>query len=150
MDTSITPEQTLAASVDIDSAEFLMVENFQEIDAPVFHHFTDGLYIREIHMPAGSIVTSKIHRTKHPFVVLKGDVSVYSLNEGVVRYKAPHFGITLPGTRRILKNHEDTIWITFHPATETDVDEIEKRIIEPHMNPLLAHSHLVTQLIKEN
>jgi hypothetical protein len=101
-------------------------------------------------MPAGSLVTSKIHRTEHPFMIVKGDVSVYSLNEGVVRYKAPHFGITKPGTRRILKNHEDTVWFTFHPADETDVDEIEKRIIEPHINPLVAHSHLVTLLTKED
>jgi hypothetical protein len=139
----------ISASIDIDVAEYLMKENFVEIDPVVIHRFTPGLYIREIQMPAGSLVTSKIHRTEHPFTILSGDVSVYSFNEGTVRYKGPFLGITKPHTRRILFNHEDTIWVTFHPAEETDVDEIEKRIIEPHFNPLLTHSDLVNLLIQE-
>ena len=28
---------------------------------PSFHHFTDGLYTRETHMPAGSVAIGEIH-----------------------------------------------------------------------------------------
>ncbi len=124
--------------------------NFQEIECPVTHRFTDGMYIRQIFMPKGAKLTSKIHNTKHPFVILKGDVTVYSENEGVVRYRAPMLGITKPGTRRVLLVNEDTIWTTFHPAEETEVNEIENRIIDKHINPFLALNRMVDQLTKEN
>lgn len=124
--------------------------NFQEIECPVTHRFTDGMYIRQIFMPKGAKLTSKIHNTKHPFVILKGDVTVYSENEGVVRYRAPMLGITKPGTRRVLLVNEDTIWATFHPAEETEVEKIENRIIDNHINPILALNRMVDQLTKEN
>lgn len=104
---------------------------------PVVHRFVPGMYIREIHMPAGSVLTSKIHKTEHPFVLTKGVVSVWSLNEGTVVYKAPHFGITKPGTRRVLLVHEDAVWITFHAGDEETVEEVEDRIIEKRLNPRL-------------
>ena len=104
---------------------------------PLVHRFLPGMYIREIHMPAGAVLTSKIHKTEHPFVVTKGVVSVWSVNEGTAVYKAPHFGITKPGTRRVLLVHEDVVWITFHACTEETVEEVEERIIEKRNNPRL-------------
>lgn len=130
----------------IDSFEAYLALNFERIECPVTDRFTDGMYIRQIFMPKGANVVSKIHKTKHPFVILKGDVTVFSENEGVVRYKAPMFGITKPGTRRALVVNEDTIWITFHPAQENNVDDIENRIIEPHINPMLAQEALINLL----
>lgn len=104
---------------------------------PVVHRFLPGMYIREIHMPEGAVLTSKIHKTEHPFVLTKGVVSVWSSNEGSVVYKAPHFGVTKPGTRRVLLVHEDAIWITFHAGTDETVEEVEEKIIEKRNNPRL-------------
>ncbi|HEY1107424.1 MAG TPA: hypothetical protein VGE76_02290, partial [Opitutaceae bacterium] len=81
------------------------------------------------------IVTSKIHKTEHPFVITQGRVSVYSENDGAQHLRAPYTGITRPGTRRILVIHEDTVWTTFHPTSHTDVARIEADIIEPHQIP---------------
>lgn len=116
------------------------VQHFGEVleNLPVKHHFTPGLYCREIFMPAGAVLTSKIHNTEHPFVVSLGRCSVYNDATGeAVEIEAPYFGITLPGTRRLLFIHEDTIWTTFHPTHLTDIEEIESAIIRPHLNPLL-------------
>ena len=89
-------------------------------------------------MPKDSVITSKIHKTEHPFIVSKGVVSV-SIDAGEWQLiEAPYSGITKPGTRRILWVHEDTIWTTIHanPDNENE-NEIEERIIEKHENPLL-------------
>jgi len=107
-------------------------------DFPVVHHFTPGLYCREIHMPAGGVLTSKIHKTEHPFVVSKGHCIVYLNRDEWEDIRAPHFGVTKPGTRRLLFILEDTVWTTFHPTDLTDLLEIEDALIEPHENPLLA------------
>lgn len=103
-----------------------------QVEFPLVHRFTPGLYIREIFMPAGSVLTSKIHKTEHPFVISQGRVSVYIDGQGVEELVAPHTGVTKPGTRRVLCVHEDTIWITFHPTQETDLEVIEQLLIEPH------------------
>ena len=95
---------------------------------PLKHTFVDGAYVREIRMPKGVLLTSKIHKICHPYFVLEGDVSVLTEN-GVQRIKAPYSGITQPGTKRILYIHEDTTWVTVHVTNKTDPDEIEKDII---------------------
>jgi hypothetical protein len=122
----------------IDEVEGLL-SNYPPIECPVIHRFIPGMYIREIYMPAGTFCTSKIHKFEHPFVVSKGKVSVWIDGEIQV-IEAPYWGITKPGTRRILFVQEDCIWTTFHvnPDDCKDVLEIENRIIEPHDNPLLS------------
>lgn len=107
------------------------------VEMPVTHRFTPGLYIREIHIPAGTLLTSAIHRTEHPFIISKGRIAVISENEGRVIYEAPHCGITKPGTRRVLHAETDTVWTTFHATEETDVARICAAILEPHANELL-------------
>jgi hypothetical protein len=104
---------------------------------PLTHRFTPGLYCREIFMPKGTLLTSKIHKTEHQFIISKGSVSVWTEDGGVTRLTAPFHGITKPGTRRILYIHEDTIWTTFHPTTETNLEKLEAELIFPHTEHLL-------------
>lgn len=95
---------------------------------PLKHSFVDGAYVREITMPKGMLVVSKIHKVTHPYFVMKGDVSVLT-EEGVVRIKAPYSGITKAGTKRLLYTHEETVWTTIHITKETDLEKIEGEII---------------------
>jgi hypothetical protein len=124
----------------IDELESLMIENFPLVHCPLNHRFTDGLYVREIFMPAGSLITSKIHKTQHQYFILQGSVSVW-IDEGQEQYlEAPYIGVTEPGTRRVLYVWEDCIWATSHPNPENEtLEQIEERIIEKHDNPLLEN-----------
>jgi hypothetical protein len=135
----------------IDELEQVMAQA-EPLDCPVTHRFTPGLYIREIFMPAGAVITSKIHNTQHPYVVTKGRVSVWIEDTGWVLIEAPYTGITNPGTRRVLLVHEDTVWTTFHPTTKTTVAEIEQDIIMPRTEHLEgipgAARHAIASLFK--
>lgn len=113
---------------DLENAMFEMTD--KHIELPVEHIFTPGMYCRQIFMPAGATVTSKIHKTEHVYIISKGRVIV-ATDEGSVELEAPHTGVTKPGTKRALYIVEDTIWTTMHPTELTDVDEIEKQIIAP-------------------
>ncbi len=140
--TTSSSEVELSLKDTLDELEAQMLESDIQIDCPLTHRFTPELYIREIFMPAGSFIVSKIHRTEHPFIVSKGKVTVITEVDGEVLIEAPHTGITKPGTRRVLYCHEDTVWITVHSIKEGEtVEEIEHRIIEPninrHIKPLL-------------
>jgi hypothetical protein len=106
-----------------------------QIDLPLVHKFTPGMYIRQITMPKGSLVVSKIHKTTHPFVISQGHCSVMDEAGNIVHLKAPHLGITTPGTRRILFMHEETVWTTFHPGDwkeGTDPETIVAEVTEAH------------------
>lgn len=99
-------------------------------ECPVQHRFTPGLYAREIFMPAGAMVVSRVHKTEHPYVVLSGRALVYVEGIGVADLRAGHVGITTPGTRRVLYMVEDTRWITFHPTPETDLEKLQEELTE--------------------
>lgn len=123
----------------IDKFEASM-EGVDDVEIPLKHTFTPGLYMREIVIPAGTLATSKLHKTEHFFAISMGDISVWTQEAGTVRLKAPHTGITKPGTRRIFFAHADTVWTTFHATNERDPALIEAAIIEPRVNPLLKGS----------
>lgn len=95
---------------------------------PLKHTFCEGSYVREIFMPKGTLVVSKIHKKRHPYFIMSGEVSVVT-EKGTERIKAPYHGITEPGTKRALLVHEDTVWITVHATEETDLEKIENDII---------------------
>ncbi len=101
---------------------------FGDDACPLKHTFADGMYIRQITMPKDSYISSKIHKTTHPYFVLRGDVTVIT-PEGKVRIKAPYWGITKAGTKRTLHIHEETVWITCHATEETDLKKIEGQVI---------------------
>lgn len=95
---------------------------------PLKHTFVDGAYVREITMPKGALLTSKIHKVCHPYFILKGEVSVLT-DKGVERLKAPYSGVTQAGTKRVLYIHEETVWTTVHVTKKKNLKNIEKEII---------------------
>lgn len=106
-------------------------------DFPVKHYFGDGIYQRMINLPTGSLLTSKIHTTKHPFVVHCGAAFVISPGKAEL-IVAPYSGMTQPGTRRIILSASDCVWSTFHANPDNeDVAKIEDRIILKRKNLLL-------------
>ena len=104
----------------------------------VEHEFGDGLYIRKITMLKGMLLTSKIHKYRHPYFVQSGECSVIN-PEKVIRIKAPYWGMTEPLTKRILYIHEETIWITVHATKRKDLEKIEEQIILPNFDNVLSY-----------
>lgn len=95
---------------------------------PLSHTFGDGIYVRQIFMPAGAVIVSKIHQTDHPYFVMKGRCLV-TTEEGQVEIQAPYWGMTKAGTKRALMILEDTTWITCHATKSRDLKVIEKKVI---------------------
>lgn len=97
-------------------------------NCPLTHTFADGVYVREIFIPKGTLVVGKIHKHSHPNFLLKGDVSV-ATEDGVSRIKAPSSMISKAGTKRVVFAHEDTVWVTVHVTDSQDLVKIEEEII---------------------
>ena len=95
---------------------------------PLKHSFADGCYIREIFNPKGELAVTKIHKVSHPFFLMKGDMTIL-MEDGIKRIKAPHYGITPAGTKRIIYCHEDCVFVTVHVTKLTDIKAIEEEVI---------------------
>lgn len=93
------------------------------------HHFANGLYIREVEQPAGMVVVGKVHKTQHFFLVLKGELTVTA--DGTRRrLVAPAILTCEPGTKRALFAHVDCIYANVHRVSSTDLDEVERELVE--------------------
>lgn len=108
-----------------------------DVEAPLIHTFTKGLYKRRILLKAGTICVTKIHNTQHPYVILQGDGEVSTDGVNFEHYEGPCEGVTEPGTQRFIIVNTDTVWITYHPNPEDEKDllKIEEKIIQKHVIP---------------
>ena len=97
---------------------------------PTTHEFTPGLYTRTVELKAGDRVLSKVHRTEHPFFILKGVVQSWSPGAGWTVVQSPYRGVTRPGEWRAVVAVCDTVWSTVHATDKTDVAEIERDLFE--------------------
>ena len=105
-------------------------ESPDQIDVPVQHYFAPGVYMRQMDAAAGTLVVSKMHRTEHMNILLKGSLTV-ATEDGIQLMTAPCVLKSMPGTKRIGYFHEDSSWITIHPTSDTDLEKIEQQVIVP-------------------
>lgn len=94
------------------------------------HFFADGLYGRELTMPAGSLVVSHIHRTSHLCTCSKGRITVFQTDgAGTRTIEAPFTFVSSPG-QRVGFAHAETVWTTYHPTNERDLERIEAMLYD--------------------
>lgn len=125
-----------ANDVAIDELERGMLRSIANggpaVDVPTVHRFAPGIYAREVTIPAGTLLTGKIHRTRHLNVLSAGVIAVYTATEGWRELRAPFSFVAEPGTRRVGYVLEDAVWTTIHGTQETDLERLEAELIEPH------------------
>lgn len=126
----------------------LFLSQLPPTTAEITHTFVNGIYIRKMSLPADTMITSKVHKFEHAFIVSQGRVLVYDGVHEAVILKASYTGVTLPGTRRMMIALEDTVWSNIYPtkikpvddtveAVERAIEKIEQKVIEPYKNLLL-------------
>lgn len=113
----------------MDSIEAIMDELGDAEDFPVSGFFCGGMYIRSIFIPAGSYLSSKIHRYEHTFAIMQGTIVIFTEDGGKEVLTAPYLGITKPGTRRLGFAETDTVWVTHHRVEGKTEQEVEDEII---------------------
>jgi hypothetical protein len=107
------------------------MKELEQTPLPVKHHFSPGLYIREIFMPAGTIVIGKIHKTEHANILVQGACLIVHGDDDREELRAPRVFVSHAGVQKVLYIVEDMIWMTTHVTTETDLKKLEALLIEP-------------------
>lgn len=129
----LTPFQE--ANIRVDEIE-LELKSLPPVVIEPEHIFSDGIYGRKIIIPAGTMLTGKMHRLDHINHVV-GDISVWSESEGIRRITGHETFVAKAGTRRVGYAHSDTWWVTFHATKKTILSEIEEELIISNPSDLL-------------
>ena len=101
------------------------------VDLPVTHYHAKGLYVRELFIPAGIVLTGKVHKAEHISILTQGEIYVWT-EQGMRLLKAPHIMACSPGTKRVGYAFTDTHWVTVHATDKTDITELEEELVEPN------------------
>lgn len=118
------------------------VRKLPQIELDTTHYFADGMYARELFRPAGTLLVGKVHKREHFYIVTKGSVRVV-MDGDAKTYTAPAVIVSKPGTKRAVFALEDAVCMTVHRTDKTDLDEIEKELIEDDPKALFdAHNKL--------
>jgi len=118
---------TLKILANIDKLESLMLRQ-EQVDCPVYHHHFNGLYIREVFMPAGTFAIGHYQKTTHLNIFLKGQVHIIS-KEGVKILDAPMIFEAPPG-RKVGYISKDVSWLNIYPTTETNITVLEDTFLD--------------------
>lgn len=108
-----------------------LVDQHPQLEIPVTHYFSPGIYAREITMPAGMTGVGHVHKHRHLNIALTGKaiVSCDGISQAI---QAPFIFESMPGAQKAFQVIEDLRWITIHanPKEISTVVEMEREIFE--------------------
>lgn len=96
---------------------------------PVKHLFSDGLYLREGFIPAGTALTGAIHLDEHANIISQGSLRILT-EDGIKTYSAPATFICRPQVKKVGVIISDVVMTNIHPNPDNlrDIDAIEARL----------------------
>lgn len=124
-------ELTLLNSVGTRDKVFeieVLMKNMPQLELKVVHYFSKGVYARELHIPAGTVLVGEIHKFRNLNILSCGRIQV-STEDGIIEVEAPFTVVSPAGTKRIARALTDCVWTTIHGTDETDLNSIEKTFI---------------------
>lgn len=125
----LTPDN-ISAQVDaLASAMHAMPEAQVHIEPR--HIFSDGLYGREVRLPAGTVAVGHRHKQAHICIISAGKCLVVA-EDGTTEIEAPATFVVPVGRRNCVHAITDTVWTTVHavPNEARDVEAIEALLVD--------------------
>jgi hypothetical protein len=120
----------------VEDLEAAILASGETVDLLAVHHFAEGTYTRELLIPAGVVLTGKIHRHSCINILAKGTIVV--TDGGAPReISAPHTFVSPAGAKKAGFALTDVVWINVHPwVGEPDLELIEQQVIVPRHEPI--------------
>ena len=92
------------------------------------HHFSDGVYAKQMLIPAGHVVGSHAHAYSHLSVLATGDVVVET--DGVLTdYAGPACIEIKAGVAHRVFAKTNAVWFCIHATEENDVNKIDEVLV---------------------
>lgn len=126
----------------IDSREKILalesaMRKFQAVDIATFHHFSRGLYAREIRIPKGVLLTGKIHKYEHLNILLSGKIRICTEDVDTV-LDAPATFTAYAGVKKVIFALEDAVFMNVMATDIKDIEGIEREFVTEDYNDFLG------------
>lgn len=93
------------------------------------HHFSDGLYAKQMDIPKGFMAVQHKHTYDHLSILAKGKVIVM-YDEGHDVFEAPACINIKKDINHAIKALEDSTWFCVHHTFEKDADSVDTVLIK--------------------
>lgn len=117
----------IAKNDGIEQAEAAML-NMEQVECPVSHFFGPNLYVREVFVPAGSMVITHPHKKEHLNILLKGK-GLLTIDGITKEIQAPFMFVGKKG-RKVGMALEDVVWQNIFATSETDIEKLEDMLFD--------------------
>jgi quercetin dioxygenase-like cupin family protein len=94
----------------------------------ITHHFSDGLYAKEMRLNAGEVILKHTHEFSHLSILAQGKVAVMKGDEVEV-IEAPACIEIKAGLVHGVKAIEDCVWFCIHATDEKDESKVDEILI---------------------
>jgi hypothetical protein len=119
-----------------------------QVELDTEHYFADGMYLRSLPRPAGTLIVGKVHKKEHFYMVLAGAVTVTDGDAPAITLRAPAIVVSQPGTKRAVYALEDSVCCTVHRTDSRDLDAIEADLVEADPTALFdCRNQLVSAIL---
>jgi len=99
-----------------------------ELDLQTQHHFSDGLYAKQMVLPKDHFAITHAHKYDHLSILASGKV-VVDVNGLRTEYVAPACINILADQNHSIIALEDSVWFCVHATDETDADSVDEVLI---------------------
>jgi hypothetical protein len=102
--------------------------------ANVRHIYGDGVYMRELTVPAGLLIVGRSHRAEHHCILVRGRLVIFNADGSQSELAAPTEFDAGPG-RKVVRVEEDMTFVNVYQTQETDVETIEREMFDDELPP---------------
>jgi hypothetical protein len=112
------------------------VKQAPQVECPEKHHFGPNIYIKEVTLPAGSVIVGKYHRHEHLCNMVSGKMIVVDSEGNRTELVAPITFMAKSG-RKIAYIIETVVFQNIYSTSETDIQKLEDMIVDNSKDMLL-------------
>lgn len=113
-------------------------------DFQLKHTFLNGVYMREMFIPKGTLVVGKIHKMDCLNIVSKGDVCILT-EMGSARLAEGFTSASPAGIQKVAYAHEDTVFVNVFRTDATCVADAELEIAVDSRDDLVVIDGEITE-----
>ena len=106
------------------------VKNVPQVVMPTRHFLVEGMYARQILIPAHTAFVGRKHKKPHYFMCLAGGAMVTADDGSIHNVRAGMVLMSALGTQRIGVTYADTVFVGIFRTDETDLAKIEDDLVE--------------------
>lgn len=99
-----------------------------QIESEPKHYRMNGVYVRELFIPAGTLLTGKIHNHESIGILAQGRLRITNGTDSVI-VEAPYVTVDKPGVKRLGYAETDCTFLCVHRTDSETLEEMEEELV---------------------